>query len=88
MLLNYVNLEGNYDIDSMCGDNNDDINNNKLAYLSYLNNLRNQNNKNYKDMLQDDLQNKGDDGITSSTKKEEYIDYNKKKTKRINILYY
>ncbi len=87
-ILSSMNVEGNYDMDSLSGDDYDDINNNRLAYLSFLNNIRNEKNKNYKDILQDDLQNKGDDGITSSTKKEEYIDYNKKKTKRINILYY
>ena len=59
-------------MDSLSRDDYDDINNNRLAYLSFLNNLRNEKNKNYKDILQDDLQNKGDDGITSSTIKEEY----------------
>ena len=85
-ILSSVNVEGNYDMDSLSGDDYDDINNNRLAYLSFLNNLRNEKNKNYKDMLQDDLQNKGDDGITSSTIKEEYIDKNKKKPTR--YIYY
>ena len=85
-ILSSVNVEGNYDMDSLSGDDYDDINNNRLAYLSFLNNLRNEKNKNYKDILQDDLQNKGDDGITSSTIKEEYIDKNKKKPTR--YIYY
>ena len=85
-ILGSVNVEGNYDMDSLSGDDYDDINNNRLAYLSFLNNLRNEKNKNYKDILQDDLQNKGDDGITSSTIKEEYIDKNKKKPTR--YIYY
>ena len=69
------------------GEDYEDTMNNRYAYISFINNNRNDNNKNFMDFFQEDLQNKGDDGITSSTAKDDYIDKNKKKASD-RYLYY
>ena len=69
------------------GEDYEDTMNNRYAYISFINNNRNDNNKNFMDLFQEDVQNKGDDGITSSTVKDDYFDKNKKKASD-RYLYY
>ena len=67
----------------------EDALNNRYAYISFINNNRNDNNQNFMDLFQEDLQNKGDDGITNSAGKDDYIDKNKNKKKTSDkYLYY
>ena len=60
----------------------DEYEDNKLTYLAFIRNHGN-NNQNFRDLFEEnlDLLNKGDDGITSSSSKEEYLDKKKKKNK-------
>ena len=60
----------------------DEYEDNKLTYLAFIRNHGN-NNQNFRDLFEEnlDLLNKGDDGITSSSAKEEYLDKKKKKNK-------
>ena len=67
-------------------ENDDDYDSSKLTYLSFIRRPRNDN-QNFRDIFQEDLDllNKGDDGITSSSHKEEYLD---KKGKKNNERYF
>ena len=63
-------------------ENEDEYEDNKLTYLAFIRNHGN-NNQNFRDLFEEnvDLLNKGDDGITSSSSKDEYLDKKKKKNK-------
>ena len=63
-------------------ENEDEYEDNKLTYLAFIRNQGN-NNQNFRDVFEEnlDLLNKGDDGITSSSSKEDYLDKKKKKNK-------
>ena len=60
----------------------DEYEDNTLTYFAFIRNHGN-NNQNFRDLFEEnlDLLNKGDDGITSSSAKEEYLDKKKKKNK-------
>lgn len=63
-------------------ENEEEYEDNKLTYLAFIRNHGN-NNQNFRDLFEEnlDLLNKGDDGITSSSSKDEYLDKKKKKNK-------
>ena len=68
------------DIDNP-GEKEDDYYDNKLTYLTFIRNPGNNENQNFRDLFEEnfDLLNKGDDGITRSSSKEDYTDKKKKK---------
>ena len=66
MLSSIYTIRTGYDSDDNLYDyDDDDITNSRLAYLSYLNNKRKENEQNFRDLFQEDLQNK-EDRITST----------------------
>ena len=85
ILSSVYNFRLNLDPDSM-NENEDDYDDSKLTYLTFLRRPRNDE-QNFRDIFQEDLDllNKGDDGITSSSHKEEYLD---KKGKKNNERYF
>ena len=85
ILSSVYNFRLNLDPDAM-NENEDDYDDSKLTYLTFLRRPRNDE-QNFRDIFQEDLDllNKGDDGITSSSHKEEYLD---KKGKKNNERYF
>ena len=85
ILSSVYNFRLNLDPDDM-NENEDDYDDSKLTYLTFLRRPRNDE-QNFRDIFQEDLDllNKGDDGITSSSHKEEYLD---KKGKKNNERYF
>ena len=85
LLSSIYNFRLNLDPDSM-NENDDDYDSSKLTYLSFIRRPRNDN-QNFRDIFEEDLDllNKGDDGITSSSRKEEFLD---KKGKKNNERYF
>ena len=85
ILSSVYNFRLNLDPDAM-NENEDDYDDSKLTYLTFLRRPRNDE-QNFRDIFQEDLDllNKGDDGITSSSQKEEYLD---KKGKKNNERYF
>ena len=79
MLCSIYTIRTNFDSDDMDDDN--DINNNRLAYLSFINSRRGENAQNFADFYQED------DGITSSAKINEYLEKKRKKAAE-RYLYY
>ena len=79
ILSSVYNFRLNLDPDAM-NENEDDYDDSKLTYLTFLRRPRNDE-QNFRDIFQEDLDllNKGDDGITSSSHKEEYLDKKAKK---------
>ena len=85
ILSSVYNFRLNLDPDAM-NENEDDYDDSKLTYLTFLRRPRNDE-QNFRDIFQEDLDllNKGDDSITSSSHKEEYLD---KKGKKNNERYF
>ena len=85
ILSSVYNFRLNLDPDAM-NENEDDYDDSKLTYLTFLRRPRNDE-QNFRDIFQEDLDllNKGDDGITSSSHKEESLD---KKGKKNNERYF
>ena len=85
ILSSVYNFRLNLDPEAM-NENEDDYDDSKLTYLTFLRRPRNDE-QNFRDIFQEDLDllNKGDDGITSSSHKEEYLD---KKGKKNNERYF
>ena len=87
MLSSIYTIRTGYDSDDNLYDyDNDDITNSRLAYLSYLNNKRKENEQNFRDLFQEDLQNK-EDRITSSSTKKDFTEKKKKKAPERYIYY-
>ena len=86
LLGSIYSVNSNYENDNYEEDN-EDIMNNRYAYISFINNNRKEDNQNFRDFFQEDLKNKGDDEITSSATKDDYTNKNKKKNSE-RYLYY
>ena len=78
----------NFRLDFENIDENEEDDDNKYTYLSFVNNAGNDN-QNFRDIFQEDLEQltKGDDGITSSAIKEDYMDKKKRKNNERYVYY-